>query len=86
MEEYAIPNRSFYRYLQIRHALDAQFSGKEPEWCEKPSLRKLVNASTSKGLVSDMYRSLNMMGQEGLVEHKNRIKWEGDVEPISDEQ
>lgn len=86
MEEYAIPNRSFYRYLQIRHALEAQFSGKEPVWCEMFCLRKLVNASSTKGLISDLYGRLNATGQEGTVENKNRIKWEGDVGPLSDSQ
>lgn len=26
-EEYAVPNQSFYRYLQVKHALDTQFGG-----------------------------------------------------------
>lgn len=51
VEEYAISNRSFYRYLQIRHALEAQFGGEAPVWCEMTSLRKLINASSTKGLI-----------------------------------
>lgn len=54
-EEYAVPNKSFYRHLQVRHALDAQFREEVPEWSEMSSLRKVVNARTSKELISDMY-------------------------------
>lgn len=84
--EYAISNRSFYRYLQIRHALKAQFGGKAPVWCEMSSLRKLINAASTKGLISDIYGSLNVSAQEGMAENKNRIKWEADVGPLSDDQ
>lgn len=38
------------------------------------SLRKLVNANSTKGLISDIYGSLIVSGQEGGVENKNRIK------------
>lgn len=86
VEEYAVPNRLFYSYLQVRHALDAQFRGKEPEWREMSLLRKLVNTSISKGLISDMYGCISMAGQEGEVESKKRIKWERDVGPVMEVQ
>lgn len=38
-EEYAVPNRSFYRYLQIRHALNAQFKEEALEWSEMSLLQ-----------------------------------------------
>lgn len=72
--------------MQVGHALDAQFREKEPDWSEIPSLRKLVNARTSKGLISDMYGCINKMEREGEVEPKNRIKWERDVGPIMEQQ
>lgn len=84
--EFAIPNRSFYRYLQVRHALDAQFNGKEPLWSDMISLRKLADSDSTKGLISDMYRSLRSSLQGVRVEDKNRKKWEDEVGIMSDSQ
>lgn len=85
-EEYEISNQLFYRYLQVRHALDMQFRGKVPELNEMPSLRKLVNVQTSKGLIYEMYECTMRAGQEGEVEYGNRVKWEKDVGSITEEQ
>lgn len=85
-EVYEISNRLFYRYLQIRHALNTQFRGKVPELSEMPFLKKLVNAETYKGLISEMYENIRGAAQEGEVEHGNKVKWERDVGPITEEQ
>lgn len=85
-EEFAVPNRLFFGYLQVRHALEAQFKGKEIEWSEMPLLRKLVNSKGSRGLISEIYRSIIKAGQEGEVEPKRRTKWGEEIGTITEEQ
>lgn len=85
-EEFELPNGLLFGYLQLRHALEVQFKGKEIEWCEMPMLRKLVNSMEFRGLISKMYKSISKEGQEGEVEPRRRIKWEEEVGTITVEQ
>lgn len=57
--EYGIPNHSFYRYLQIRHALNAQFKTQVVEWNRAPLLHKLAQSGTAKGLISELYAQIS---------------------------
>lgn len=54
-EQYAIPNMSFFRCLQIRHALGEQSRERALEWSKIPLLQKAINAKTLKGLISGLY-------------------------------
>lgn len=49
-QEYGIPNKTFYSYLQIRHALGNQFRDHTLEWSKIPLLQKIIKADTTKGL------------------------------------
>lgn len=48
--EYGIPTNLFYRYLQIRHALNAQFKTQVVKWSRAPLLQRLVESGTTKGV------------------------------------
>ncbi|PIO12292.1 hypothetical protein AB205_0045360 [Aquarana catesbeiana] len=52
-EEYAVPNRLFFSYLQVRHALEVQFRGKVIEWSEMPLLRKLIKWEEDVGTITE---------------------------------
>lgn len=65
-KEYAIPNQSFYRYLKDRHALRMQFKEKTLGWNEIPLLLEVVSASSSKGLISDLYVNICKAAVEGV--------------------
>lgn len=57
-EEYGIPSQSSFKYLQVRHALKTQFKERLVEWSEVNILQKIINADTSKGLISFIYDSI----------------------------
>lgn len=84
--EYGIPNNTFYTYLQIRHALDSQFSNCPLEWCNAPLLNKIIRANTTKGLIAIISgqiseRLLPLQTTSGV-----RERWAGDVGEITDSQ
>ena len=54
-KEYDVPKHTFYRYLQTRHALDAQFKRVGPIWVKTLILQKLGNWSKTKGFISEVY-------------------------------
>lgn len=82
--EYGMPNRVFYTYLQIRHALSKQFDRQPPIWCRIPLLQTIIKSESSKGLISEIYTQLikriNM--QVGLP--GGRVRWAADGGEITD--
>lgn len=40
-EDFDIPNSSYYSYLQIKHALKAQFGEQGPVWSTSPTYERL---------------------------------------------
>ncbi|PIO12633.1 hypothetical protein AB205_0199540, partial [Aquarana catesbeiana] len=57
-QEFNTSNKAFYKYLQIRHASQAQFRSQIIEWTQIPVLLKIINSASTKGLISKMYTSL----------------------------
>lgn len=57
-EEYGIARQSFYKYLQIRHALNKQFRVKLLEFSGITVLRKVVDANLTRGLISEIYENI----------------------------
>lgn len=56
------------------------------QWSEMPSLRKVVNARTSKGLISGMYGCISKVELGGGCRTPYRGKWEEDFGQITEEQ
>lgn len=84
--QYALPNKSFFRYLQVRHALVVQFRGKTLEWSAIPILQKLINGDSTKGLISNIYPYINKGRSAKRVSPRYKSKWEKDVGNITDTQ
>lgn len=42
--QYAVPNKSFFRYLQVKHALEVQFRGATLEWSTIPVLQNIIKS------------------------------------------
>lgn len=81
-----IPNKSFFRYLQIRHALGEQFRERTLEWSKISLLQKVINATTSKGLISSLYPHIYKGSLEGIEAPSSRRRWEQDVGTITASQ
>ena len=56
-EEFNIRQHSFFTYLQVGHALEAQFRTQTLMWNKTPLFQNLVKGGPTKGLISKyMYR------------------------------
>lgn len=84
--QYSLQNKSFFRYLQVRHALGEQFRGKTLKWSKIPELQKVINSETGKGLISKIYSHINKGRMGGMEPPLYRINWEKDVRDISETQ
>lgn len=85
-EDYGISYKSFFKYLQVRHALRIQFKEKPPEWCEANFLWKIIDANVSRGLISFIY---DCICDRVIKENEDllcRRGWEEDLGDISNEQ
>lgn len=85
-EEFDVPNHSYYNYLQIRHALRAQFGEPGPSWSLSPILQRLCSSDGSGGFIAEMYPHICKGSMEGPEKLKCRRKWEEDLGTIPDEQ
>lgn len=81
--EFNISKKSFYKYLQIRHALQVQFKTQVIEWSKIPTLQKIINLGTTKGLISEIYSQLGSRNMSGAGSSKSRAGWERDVGEIT---
>lgn len=79
LREYGIPNHTFYRYLQIRHALNAQFKIQAVEWSRAPLLQRVVKSGMTKGLILDLYAQISSKIITGVRPAKNKRRWEEDL-------
>lgn len=72
--------------MQIRHALDSQFSNRPLEWCNAPLLNKIIRANTTKGLIAIIsgYISERLLALQTTLGVRER--WAGDVGEITDSQ
>lgn len=86
MEEYDIPNHSFYKYLQIRHALNTQFEKQGPIWSNSPIYQKIGRSGGSGGFIAKIYPYICRGSIEGPERLRSRSKWEEDLGTVSDEQ
>lgn len=85
--EYNIPYHTFYRYLQIRHALEAQFKTQVLIWSKTLLFQKIFKMHTTKGLISKIYGQLRKGDRPRLDQRdNNREKWEADTGEITNEQ
>lgn len=84
--EYGIPNNTFYTYLQIRHALNSQFSNCPLEWCNVPLLNKIIRANSTKGLIAIVsgHISVRLLDLQTTLDIRER--WTGEVGEITDSQ
>lgn len=85
-EEYDIPKHTFYKYLQIRHALNAQFGEQGPVWCNTNIYQRIFNPSRIGGFISEIYPYICGRSIERPELLKSRGKWEEDLGTISNEQ
>lgn len=65
-EQYTIPKKYFFRYLQIRHALAEKFRERTLEWSKMPLLQKPNNAKTLKGLIYKVYPCIHKGSRGGI--------------------
>lgn len=79
------PKLVLYRFLQVKHGFNAQFGEKALEWSEMSLLGKVVNAGTSKGLISDMYVHIGKIETGGGVDLPSKNKWQEDIRNITEE-
>lgn len=85
-EEYGVSRQSFYKYLQIRHALKKQFKERPLERSEIAILRKVVDACLSKGLISKMYGNICEVAIDGKRELPCKHRWAEDLGGVMEEQ
>ncbi|KAM9316655.1 proto-oncogene tyrosine-protein kinase ROS [Gastrophryne carolinensis] len=79
--EFQLSNRDFFRYLQLRHALHAQFRGEGPRISESRA-ENLLRDGNLKKPVSALYRCL--MGELESPRGKIEAKWQ-DLDPSLDQ-
>lgn len=82
---YGISNHSFYRYLQIRHALSIQFKTHAIEWSKVPLLQRVIKTGTSKGLISELFAQICSRVIEGPESLSSKKRSEEDIEEITTE-
>ena len=85
-EEFNIPQHSFFTYLQVGHALEAQFRTQTLVWNETPLFQNLVKVGPTKGPISEIYRQIIKKINTGSNLLKVRERWEEDIGEISQEQ
>lgn len=84
--EYGIPKKTFYCYLQIRHALDSQFRNCPLVWCKVPLLDRIARTNSTKGLIAMAYGHLAERLLAPQATMGVRARWEADVGEIADYQ
>ena len=74
--EFNIPNNTFFKYLQIRHAIQTQFKSLPLIRAKTPVINKLAKKISTKGLISELYNNLGdrAINQKGNLRSKER--WE----------
>lgn len=79
------PSSMLFYYLQIKHAVKAQ--GTAVEWVQSPTpvFHILLNATDTKGIISQCYLMLLSALLEGFP-MKAATQWEADLGPITGEQ
>lgn len=84
--ENGIPKQIFYRYLQMRHALNAQFKTQPLVWSNVPLLQKVIKSDNAKGHISEIYTQLSSKSIVRSEHLKCREKWEEDIGEITGAQ
>lgn len=82
--EFQIPNQMFYCYLQIRHAIQTQFSGGLPQPTPNPIIA-IVKDTDSKKLISCFYNMLSAPTSAKLA-YALKPRWEREVGRMEDEE
>lgn len=83
--EFQLNPRSFYQYLQLRHALQAQQTTHPLTVSTSSLLREVLVADTRKGLTSKIYREL-LSSVQDHASLKCRNKWVEDIGGIDENQ
>lgn len=83
-EEFALPNNMFFRYLQIRHALSAQFPETTPQSIPN-SIIAVVKSTDPQKLISSFYNMLIIPSSTKLA-YNIKSRWEREVGVIEDEE
>lgn len=83
--DFPLPHASFYQFLQLRHAYNAQAQLTDLTIQPHCTLDFLLMATNTKGLISELYRCLL---EEHLKAYPLQIcnKWSAEVGPLSDDQ
>lgn len=71
-----------FRYLQLKHALHAQFTDGFPNTQTLPLVEVFIGADPSK-LISTFYNILRTRSMARIIE-TSRIRWEVDIGPVED--
>lgn len=84
--EFNLPQNMFFIYLQLRHALEAQFRNHPLEWKEAPLFQSILQVGPTKGLISKIYGQISKDVNSGGKLHTERARWEEDIGVITQEQ
>lgn len=76
-EEFDLPNHMFFRYLQVRHALQSQFSASIPI-LESGTLVDVILGEDPKKLISILYNQL-LLPLATAHAYQLKSKWEADL-------
>lgn len=85
-QKFKISYQAFYKFLQIRHAIQVQFRFQVMVWTQIPVLLRIINLASTKGLISKLYASLGDRSINGVRSLKSREGWERVIGPITMEQ
>lgn len=83
-EDFGLPHAWFYQYLQLRHAFSAQAQIVDLSIVSTPVLDPILDALTTKGTISNMFKSLLSMYLQPYP-LRVRHKWEEEIGPISEQ-
>lgn len=73
-------------YLQLEHALKAQFRNYSLVWNETPLLHSILQAAPTKGLISKIYNQLSKEANSEDLFNDVKVRWEEDVGVITQAQ
>ena len=84
--EFNIPNKTFFKYLQVRHALQTQFKIHPMVRTHTPELLKMIQTNITKGQISVLYGKLGAKAISQTGVSKSRERWERDIGLLTSEQ
>lgn len=81
-EEFELPPHMLFSYMQLRHALNAQFTDGFPNTQMLPMVEVIIGEEPAK-LISSLYSILRTRSVARIID-KAKVRWEEDIGPIDD--